>query len=241
MRGGRPRLDPSQRRGIFGGLASNRRGRLQKAKKVEFSAVSKVEICKRFRQVAEQSTSKEAALKEPRKSLQISSERLRDILSNEQEWLEIVKNRRLGTSGLKKRGVKPGKQGLQNRGFRRKGGGRKKEFEHLVVELGRWISEERSHGHAIQKAMVGKKFQELLLRDSERLLQSARELKEAFQASAAKIEAQRMFEKAKRAKVMAKELTSNLSPLEEKGANSIELAVFRLAALVGKISSKGGS
>ena len=236
LRGGRPRLDPSQKRGIFGGLTSNKRGRLQKAKKAEFDAVFKVEICEKFRQLAEQSTSKEAALKELRKNLQISSERLRDILSNEQEWLEIVKNKRLGTSGLKKRGVKPGRYGFRNRGFRRKGGGRKREFEHLVVELGRWISEERSHGHAIQKAMVGRKFQELLLKDSERLLQSARELKEAFQASAAKIEAQRMFEKAKKmknsekfrrnyvdrllewcgAKVMGKELTSSLSRLEEK-------------------------
>ena len=236
LRGGRPRLDPSQKRGVFQGWTSNKRGRLQKAKKVEFDAVFKVEICEKFRQLAEQSTSKEAALKELRKKLGISSERLRDILSNEQEWLEIVKNKRLGTSGLKKRGVKPGRYGLKNRGFRRKGGGRKKEFQHLVVELGRWISEERSHGHALQKAMVGRKFQELLLKDSERLLQSARELKEAFQASAAKIEAQRMFEKAKKmknsemfrrnyvdrllewcgAKVMGKELTSSLSRLEAK-------------------------
>ena len=236
LRGGRPKLDASERRGVFGSLASNRRGRFEKSKKVEYTAVDKKEICERFRKLAEESRSKKAALSELKKGLQISSERLRDILNNEAEWIQMIKDRRLGTSGLKKRGVKPGRLSLRNRGIRRKGGGRKKEFEHLVVELGRWISEERSHGHALQKAMVARKFEQLLLRDSERLLESARQLQASFQASAAKIEAQRMFQKAKKmansekfrrnyverllqwcgAKVMAKELTSNLSALEEK-------------------------
>lgn len=205
-------------------------------KKLEFTAVEKVQICDDFKVLVSSSPTKERALQELRKKLDLSSERLRDILNNEDEWRKIVRERRLGEGGFLKKGVKPGSISRLNRGVRRSGGGRKRQFEAQVRALGQWISQERSHGHALQKAFIGRKFQELLLQGSEELLQSTKEMTEPFQIVAAKIEARSMWEKVQKmrksdkyssayvkqllkwtgAKCMKKELSTSLSPLEEK-------------------------
>ena len=81
---------------------------------------------------------------------------------------------RLGTYGGKKKAVKPGKLRSLNKGMRRKGGGRKRDFPDQVNQLAAWISKERSHGHALPKDFIGKKFQLILVEEAERLLKSTK-------------------------------------------------------------------
>lgn len=56
------------------------------------------------------------------------------------------------------------------------GGGRKKEYQPRVTEFATWISEEKNHGHALHKSMIGRKFRALLLGAAERLLRSTKEM-----------------------------------------------------------------
>eukprot|EP00435_Cladocopium_sp_Y103_P031867 s500_g8.t1 len=252
LKGGRPPADHSERRGVSGGLGSNRKKSLEAPKRREFTAIQKKEICEEFRSILAESPSKQDALQKLRKKLNLSSERLRDILNNEGEWSKILAKHRLGKGGLKKRGVKPGEASKRtSKGVRRSGAGRKLEFPDQVLQLKRWISRERSHGHALQKAFVGRKFEAILLAEAEKQLQkfeaillaeaekqlqSIQELTDPLQIALAKTQARRFHQKVQTlrnaekvkqryiqrlldycgAKYMGKELTTNLSPLEEK-------------------------
>ena len=165
----------------------------------------------------------------------MSTERLKDIFNNEAQWRKLIEQCKLGKEGGSRRGQKA-KKTRSTRGFRRKGAGRKREFEAEIAKLESWLKTERSHGHFVRKAFICKKFQEILVDSAQKMLDEVLSSTDSLRKSMLRVQAKHMMKKvellkknSKAAKTYTqrllqyvdarhqqKELTSNLSELEEK-------------------------
>ena len=203
-------------------------------KRVELTARQKLDIAEEYDTLLPGASSRQEALTFLRKKHKMSSQRLRDILKNKKEWEKLCLELKIGKQGGSKQGRKAAKV-RQAKGVRRKGGGRKREHEEQIQQLSRWLQKERSHGHGIKKSFLSQKFSELLVTEAERLLEASKTQNQELLAKIQVVEAKHIMKKVENlrnykyrekyvsqlmewigAKHVAKELTSHLSPLEEK-------------------------
>ena len=213
------------------------KGRKNSEKRKELTAREKLDIVEAFENMLPSASSRQEALTEVKKKLKLgslSSERMKDILKNKTQWQQLCEEFSVGKQG----GSRPGKRAAKVRrakGIRRKGAGRKREHEEQIQQLSRWLQKERSHGHGIRKSFLSQKFSELLVTEAERLLEASKTHNQELLKKLQVIEAKHIMKKVENlkkskyrenyvskliewigAKHCAKELTSHLSPLEEK-------------------------
>ena len=223
-----------KRKGSLGGRPSKKKGSCN-AKKVELNALEKLAIVKYWQKVQKESSSQIEAMKVMRRKYKMSTERLKDIFNNEAQWKKLVEQCKLGKEGGSRRGEKARKT-RSARGFRRKGAGRKREFEPEIAKLESWLKTERSHGHFVRKAFICKKFQEILVDSAQKMLEEVLSSTDSLRKSMLRVQAKHMMKKVELlkksskaaetytqrllqyigAKHQQKELTTNLSELEEK-------------------------
>ena len=135
--GGRPSLQiKKDLRGLGGGKRSNRKGPLEESREQEFSAYQKMitaeTINEKINQGVLQDQGEKRFLPSEAKKLKINSERLKDIMSRQDEWKHLVQKHQLCTKG--KRITKSSKKYQ-----RASGGGRKREFEPQIKQLKDWL------------------------------------------------------------------------------------------------------
>ena len=213
------------------------KGRKNSEKRKELTAREKLDIVEAFENLLPSASSRQEALTEVKKKLKLgnlSSERIKDILKNKTQWQQLCVDFDVGKQGGSRKGKRAAKV-RKARGMRRKGGGRKREHEEQIQQLSRWLQKERSHGHGIRKSFLSEKFSELLVTEAERLLEASKTQNQELLQKLQVIEARHIMKKVENlkkykyrenyvsklmewigAKHCAKELTSHLSPLEEK-------------------------
>ena len=171
--GGRPSLQiKKDLRGLGGGKRSNRKGPLEEPRKQEFSAYQKMIIAEtineRIKQGVLQDQGEKRFWPSEAKKLKINSERLKDIMSRQDEWKHLVQKHQLCTKG--KRITKTSKKYQ-----RASGGGRKREFEPQIKQLKDWLYRERSAGHSISKEDVIKEMESLIHIRAEQCMMNAQQ------------------------------------------------------------------
>ena len=171
--GGRPsQLARSDVRGIAGGQRSNRRHPLQESRKKEFTAYQKKKIVEDINQKIDQGLLQDQGEKKfwpsEAKKLNISSERLRDIMARSSEWTFLVQKHQLSHKGKRIR-----KKDSKHQ--RASGGGRKREFQPQINQLKDWLYRERSAGHSISREDVIKEMESLIHQRAEQCIINAQQ------------------------------------------------------------------
>ena len=154
---------------------SNRRKEGASKRKTEFGAYEKMKICNDIEKQKVSFSKEDELWAHMRKVYGVTVQRLKDIFSKRQQWINLVKSNNLGAN----KGAKTGKRKkAKNAQMRSAGAGRKREYQQQISRLKGWLQQERSCGHNISK-------RELLLEFCCYLVEHAKDLlREADQVAA---------------------------------------------------------
>jgi len=168
MRRGRPEVMSEFKRGVGGGLKSNRRLKRQKQRRHDLPVSHKHTMCQQFFGMREECKHEDEMLKQAAKKFKMRKSKMKYIWDRRSEWKMQVEKHGLNTAEqhVEGRSAKHGSHGVSASKVtkqRAKGGGRKLQFPTIYEKMSSWIELERSHCHTVLPRHVGWKFQELLL------------------------------------------------------------------------------
>ena len=167
-RGGRPEVMQELKRGVGGGLKSNRRLKHQKKKRHDLPVSHKHALCQEIFGMREEHKNEEELLMHAAKKFKMKRVKLRYIWNRRSEWKKQMEQHGLSTSEQHVEG-RSARRGSHGPGatkvvrMRAKGGGRKLQFPSIYEQIRTWVELERSHCHTVLPRHVGWKFHELLL------------------------------------------------------------------------------
>ena len=167
-RGGRPEVMQELKRGLGGGLKSNRRLKHQKKKRHDLPVSHKHALCQQIFGMRQEHKNEEELLMHAAKKFKMKRGKLRYIWNRRSEWKMQMEQHGLSTSEQHVEG-RSARRGSHGPGatkvvrMRAKGGGRKLQFPSIYEQIRTWVELERSHCHTVLPRHVGWKFHELLL------------------------------------------------------------------------------
>ena len=166
---------------------SNKRKLGEVIRRKEPNVATKLAIAEDVSAMLKSSCNEKEVKSRAMKKYGLTWQKLQNIVSNIEEWQNLVKQMKLSKmTGLKKQTASKfeKKHGV---GCRRLGAGRVDKFKHVKVRLKAWLEKEREHGHFVDKSDLVIEFLEMCADESEVCIEEIKKRKmqkeEAAQAA----------------------------------------------------------
>ena len=163
---------------------SNKRKLGEVIRRKEPNVATKLAIAEDVSAMLKSSCNEKEVKSRAMKKYGLTWQKLQNIVSNIEEWQNLVKQMKLSKmTGLKKQTASKfeKKHGV---GCRRLGAGRVDKFKHVKVRLKAWLEKEREHGHFVDKSDLVIEFMEMCADESEACMEEMKKRKKQKEEAA---------------------------------------------------------